>query len=409
MRILVSAYACEPGRGSEPGAGWNWARELAAHHDVWILTRANNREPIEAELRLHPEPRMHFIFVDLPDWIRRWKRGQRGIHAYAYAWQLAARRAARAAHTQYRFELVHHLTFASVVTPALTALPGVPFVWGPVGGGVRVPWRLVFDAGPQALSYEALRSTRRITARYLDPFLRWTWRRADLILAQNRETLSWLPAAHQRKARIAPNAGVDDEEIRDTPRDDRDGFVVVAAGRLIHLKAFSLAVRAVAKVRDLPVRLLVAGDGPEGIRLERLARRLGIQDRVTLLGLLPRDALLELLASADALLFPSLHDESPLVVVEAMSQGALPIVLDIGGSATLVGTVGYRVSARGRSRREVVGELAIALRDACERDDLPQVRATVIARARAFAWSTKPANIQSLVSTTATARSAVRS
>ena len=50
LRALVSAYACEPGRGSEPGVGWSWAREIARFHEVWVITRFNNREPIEGAL-----------------------------------------------------------------------------------------------------------------------------------------------------------------------------------------------------------------------------------------------------------------------------------------------------------------------------------------------------------------------
>ena len=38
LRVLLSAYACEPGKGSEAGNGWNWARELSRYEDVWVLT-----------------------------------------------------------------------------------------------------------------------------------------------------------------------------------------------------------------------------------------------------------------------------------------------------------------------------------------------------------------------------------
>jgi hypothetical protein len=38
MKILISAYSCEPGMGSEPGVGWNIAREVAKYHEVWVLT-----------------------------------------------------------------------------------------------------------------------------------------------------------------------------------------------------------------------------------------------------------------------------------------------------------------------------------------------------------------------------------
>jgi hypothetical protein len=76
--VLLSAYACEPGKGSEPGIGWNLARHLAEHHEVWVLTRTNNRPAIEAELARNPVPGLHFVYHDLPPWARFWKRGQRG-------------------------------------------------------------------------------------------------------------------------------------------------------------------------------------------------------------------------------------------------------------------------------------------------------------------------------------------
>ena len=60
LKVLMSAYACEPGKGSEPGVGWTVAREMARHHDIWVITRANNRPVIEAELARNPQPGLHF-------------------------------------------------------------------------------------------------------------------------------------------------------------------------------------------------------------------------------------------------------------------------------------------------------------------------------------------------------------
>ena len=78
LKILLSAYACEPGRGSEQGVGWNWARQMAKEHEVWVVTRANNRMPIETALAWDPLPNAHFVYYDLPRWARRWKRGPFG-------------------------------------------------------------------------------------------------------------------------------------------------------------------------------------------------------------------------------------------------------------------------------------------------------------------------------------------
>src|SRR2546422_2131365 len=46
LKILISAYACEPGEGSEPGVGWNVAVEAARRHEGWGITRANNRRGV---------------------------------------------------------------------------------------------------------------------------------------------------------------------------------------------------------------------------------------------------------------------------------------------------------------------------------------------------------------------------
>lgn len=49
--ILVSAYACEPYKGSEQTVGWNIVLELAKNNIVHVITRANNQEPIEKFLK----------------------------------------------------------------------------------------------------------------------------------------------------------------------------------------------------------------------------------------------------------------------------------------------------------------------------------------------------------------------
>ena len=73
-RILLSAYACEPDRGSEPAVGWMWATELAASgHEVWVLTRDTNRNAIESATPSPRPPCLHFEYCDLPRWASGWK------------------------------------------------------------------------------------------------------------------------------------------------------------------------------------------------------------------------------------------------------------------------------------------------------------------------------------------------
>ena len=74
-RILLSAYACEPDRGSEPGVGWSWAVELSRlGHQVWVLTRTDNRTAIERK----PGLNLNFIYYDLPRWMQFCRTGAAG-------------------------------------------------------------------------------------------------------------------------------------------------------------------------------------------------------------------------------------------------------------------------------------------------------------------------------------------
>jgi hypothetical protein len=54
MRILISAYACEPGKGSEQEVGLQVMLAAAQRHDIWVLTRENSISLLEDYLAQHP-------------------------------------------------------------------------------------------------------------------------------------------------------------------------------------------------------------------------------------------------------------------------------------------------------------------------------------------------------------------
>lgn len=135
MRILLSAYSCEPHRGSEPGLGWNTAVELARNHDVWVITKERHRKAIEQELTKRPLERVHFVYHDLPAPIRWLSRDGFLGQIHYYLWQYGVYPAARRLCREIRFDVAYHATFGRFWSPSLFALLPVPFVWGGVGGG----------------------------------------------------------------------------------------------------------------------------------------------------------------------------------------------------------------------------------------------------------------------------------
>jgi glycosyltransferase involved in cell wall biosynthesis len=362
MRLLAFAYACEPAEGSEPGAGWMWARMLARCGDTWVITRTNNRELIESAMGEIPErAALHFVYVDLPAWARFWKRGSRGLRPYYLLWQLAALRVGRRLHRTNGFDLVWHLTLASAWLGSSASLIGPPFILGPVGGGVGPPWRLVPSMGIRFTLYEMSRGIARALGRYMNPLARLAWVRARFILVQNQETLDWLPRRHRHKANVFPNV-----VLSTAPQDERTTQdrrrTALFAGRLLGWKGADLAIGAITRLPEW--RLIICGAGPDEQRLRRLANDVGVLDRVLFTGWIERSDVLRLMQEeAGVFLFPSLHDEAGWVIVEALAAD-LPIVcLDRGGPPLLADGHAICVPASG-SRDAVTARLAAGIQRA---------------------------------------------
>jgi glycosyltransferase involved in cell wall biosynthesis len=338
--VLLSAYACEPDRGSEPGSGWNWARAAARDHDVWVLTRANNRPAIERALERAPVPSLRFVYLDLPAWARSWKRHGRGVRLYYVLWQLRAATAARRLHREHRFDVVHHLTFANMWLPALVWAAPAPFVLGPIAGGQRVPWRLYGTLGVRGAATELLLLGLRPLSR-VNPLVRFGWRRASVILVTNEETRRALPTSHRGRCLVRTNASID-VPLPSPPRQDSGAPVAFYGGRLTRFKGVSVAIGA---VRLLPAwRFVVAGDGPDRRRLERLALEEGLDGRVTFCGQLSQERLWRELAAARALVLPSLKEGASFVAAEAQAHGVPVVAFDRGGPAALAKLPGASVA-----------------------------------------------------------------
>ncbi|WP_309733455.1 glycosyltransferase [Chamaesiphon sp. OTE_75_metabat_556] len=348
MKVLLSAYACEPGRGTEPGVGWNTAWEIAKYQEVWVLTRPDDgREAIEAELQRNPNPNLHFVYFTLPIFGSLWRKGSIAFLIHYYFWQLQAFFVARRLHAEIGFDVAHHVTFVRHSAPSFLTLLPIPLIWGPVGGGESAPAAFWQDFSWRNKVYEVL----RIAARWVgerDPFARMTAQHSTIVRATTEDTAIRIRQMGAQQVEIYPEASLTKEEIVRLTQCDRDPPVVrfISMGRLLHWKGFHLGLRAFAQADLLDAEYLVLGDGPDRQRLEDLAIELGIADRVKFVNRLPRDEALQQLGSCTALVHPSLHDSGGWVCLEAMMAARPVICLNLGGPAIQVtAETGVRVDA----------------------------------------------------------------
>jgi glycosyltransferase involved in cell wall biosynthesis len=373
LKVLLSAYACEAGKGSEPGVGWNWARQVARFHEVWVITRANNREPIEKALVKNPLPNAHFIYFDLPRWTRFWKRGQRGVHLYYYLWQLMACIVTRKIHRQVGFDIGHHVTFVNYWLPSFLALLPIPYIWGPVGGGEFAPRAFRSSFSLRGRIYELTRDLARRLGE-LDPLVRRTARRASLGLATTQETAKRMRALGCPRVEVMSAVALAEEETEELgklPLRTDLPFRVLSLGRLLHLKGFHLGVEAFAQFhRGFPQsEYWLIGEGPDRKWLERLAHKLGLDGKVRFWGAVERARALELLAECTILVHPSLHDSGGWVCLEAMAAGRPVICLDLGGPAFQV-TDETGIKVLPLSPEQAVRDLAAAMLKLAAEPDL---------------------------------------
>lgn len=349
MKVLLSAYACEPGRGTEPGVGWNTAWEMAKFHEVWVLTRPDDgREVIEAELQRNPNPNLHFVYFTIPILGSLWKQGNSiAFLIHYYFWQIQAYIVARRLHSEIGFDLVHHVTFVRHSSPSFLVLLPLPLIWGPVGGGESAPAPFWQDFSWRNKVYELLRSGIRWVGER-DPFARMTAQRSAMARATTEDTAIRMRKMGAHHVELLPESSLTKEEIVQLSQCSRNTTAVrfISMGRLLHWKGFHLGLRAFAQANLCDAEYWILGDGPDRKRLEHLAAELSIADRVKFWNRLPRDVALEKLGSCTALVHPSLHDSGGWVCLEAMMAARPVICLNLGGpSIQVTNETGFKVDA----------------------------------------------------------------
>lgn len=218
-------------------------------------------------------------------------------------------------------------------------------------------------------------------------------RTVDRVIATSRSEVESLRTMGMPTGRaVVVPCGVDLERFNPVgpaePR-DRTRRRVVVVSRLVERKGIGNVIAAVA---SLPrVELVVAGGPPSGLldddsearRFRRLARDLGVEDRVTLLGGQPRERIPALLRSADVVACCPWYEPFGMVAVEAMACGVPVVASRVGGLCETVvhGVTGLHVPPRSPDR--IAEALGALLDDEVMRRSMAREARR---RARRFSW-----------------------
>ena len=355
LKVLVSAFYCRPNHGSENGVGWNWVQQIARNHEVWVMTLDSNRPSIEEEMAKNPMPNVHWVYFDLAKWLPQKSRlfyyPSPLRFPYYYLWQMRSFFVGKKLVKEIDFDVSHHVTICRYWMPSFLAMLPIPMVWGPVGGGEMMP-KSFFKI--LRINHKMVEYFREFALHFshFDPFMKITSKRAKIALGSTEQTRAGMRRYGAKNAHILSQVGISDSEIdrlnRVTLPPSEPVFRFVSIGRIIHWKGFDLGLKAFAEmVKKYPkAEYWFIGDGTERRKLQRLAKKLGLQDKVKFWGEVSRDKVWQLLEDSHVLVHPSLHDSGGMVVTESMGAGRPVICLDIGGPAHQVThESGFKIAA----------------------------------------------------------------
>lgn len=157
---------------------------------------------------------------------------------------------------------------------------------------------------------------------------------ADVVIAPsdyfNKLVSGWLRG---KKRIVTVYNGIDlNEDFKREPKFNEK--TIISAGRLMPWKGFDTLIRALEKLPEW--RLFIAGDGPERERLEKIAREIGVSERVFFLGQLKRRELFSQIYRSHVFALLSSFESFSFQVVEAMHIGTPVIAADIGNLREII-------------------------------------------------------------------------
>lgn len=350
MRVLLSAFAFSPYKGSEAAVGWNIARELAKLHDVIVLIGAvrDGENDWKRYLAEHGPVRgltVEYVkptrLIKLLDRIHNLP-GLWSLYYLAYRlWQRAAFKRAKQLHRVRRFDIVHQLTMIGYREPGyLWKLDDVPFVWGPVGGGPDEPIAFhslySFSAKVKVVARNVLNCIQKRLL--LRP--RLAARRAKKIWVVTDADERMVHGLWGRECeRMIETAATASPLGRVRTWDGVEPLRIIWSGTHTYGKALPILIHALAVLKGKGMRNFVVdvlGKGGETVKWKNLAESCGVADVFRWHGHLSHDVAIETMALGHVLAFPSLKEGTPHVVLEALSLGLPVICHDACGMGTVV-------------------------------------------------------------------------
>lgn len=343
IKVLINAYACSPGMGSEPGMAWNWCMNLARYCELFIITEGEFRERIETVVPTLPHGQnMHFYYNPVPEKVRQmcWNQGDWRFYKYYKRWQKKTAEIAEDICKKENIDILHQLNMIGFREPGylwqVSKKKGIPFVWGPIDAKDSFPMAYAQNADfkiqmflriKNLITRLQLRFSRRVKA---------AAKQACVVVGASSNSVKSLKNYLNIDASLVNETGCNiSSEIGFAEIKYKDAFDILWVGKFDFRKQLELALRAIAAMKLDNIRLHIVGGGNDE-PYKNLASDLGISSCCVWHGLVSHDTVQNIMKQCDVLLFTSVAEGTPHVVLEAIANGVPVICFDTCGHGDCV-------------------------------------------------------------------------
>ena len=338
MKILYSAFECNPLKGSDMYVGWSWANNMSMLHDVHVLTSSHNKEDIESYSKSH-KIKAIFHYVEVPSWVNIIPKG---YFIRYLLWNKLAYKFAIGLHKEMHFDIVHHVSIADFrVTGDLWRMGGVKFIYGPVGGGQTTPAVLAKYVGKHKL-VEKIREFINYVAVSL-PNYKKAILNSKRVFVSNYETIEVMRKylGHDVELEQDCELGIDKQYLmarKNLTHSQKEKVHILASGRMKYRKGLALLLDAVARMKTkVPFVIDIYGSGEELAHLSEQRKSLHLEDAVIIHGNVSFEKMQEINRDSDIYVLPSLRETTGTAVIEAMANKLPVVALEQNGVKLLVG------------------------------------------------------------------------
>ncbi len=358
-RILISAYACEPGGFSEPATAWEWVKLLSKKYDVEVITRQSNKKKINSYLkRKKIKIKIHYYDLNyrLLNIIKR--KNNSKSYFYFLIWQFLIFFKFKKMIKKKKFDLIQHVTLSTLRFPSLLGILNKNFIFGSLGGSETVSYKILKTFNVKNILTETIRNLSNFYLRY-SPLMNLSYKYSKLILVTKKENLNCINSKYHYKVRIHNSIAVKSNTrmYRKIYKIKKD-FKLLFIGRLEEWKGVWILIDTFKKLKSIKTnkrfKLYIRGSGPEEKRLKDFVNENSLSNDINFVSKLSEKNLAKLYKNSDLLFFPSLRENSGNVIIEAMSHGVVVTALNYGGPKNFIQNKSLLIKYKDRSYDDIV-------------------------------------------------------